>query len=82
MLNQDKLVVSDKGYTHQNIVTPRTESYNMTKLYGKIRARHETFNRRLRQRNVLARPFLHALNKQQSVFFCCTKYSTLYGLYI
>lgn len=59
MQDRDEFAAADRGYTRRNIMTSRYEPENFSRFHVKIRVRHETFNRRLKQVNELSHPFQH-----------------------
>lgn len=69
MLQQGEKVQADGGYRGESnhIVTPT----GVNDMGQKVRARHETVNRRFKQFNILQRVFRHELVKHQAVFLAC-----------
>lgn len=72
-LDDDEMAVADRGYRGElkRIKTPDFHHFRTADEYGEAavaRARHETVNKRLKNKNVLVRPFRHPLQFHSSCF--------------
>jgi hypothetical protein len=60
--------IADAGYRGGRAVTPNGQNDNEQWMQSKVRARHETLNRRLKQFGVLEQTFRHDRSKHRAVF--------------
>lgn len=68
MLNDNENLIADRGYYDQSVLDSNCKGHDQSKLRGKTRAHHETFNRRLKQFNVLSHSIRHTIDKRKTVF--------------
>jgi DDE superfamily endonuclease len=72
MIPPSKKVIADKGYRCKNdktLSTPNPFDSDILKTFKRrTRARHETFNKRIKQFGILSGCFRHKLAKHQCVF--------------
>ena len=61
-LREEECLIADNGYNHQKCITPNTVSDDNRKLHSRIRARHETVNRRLKIFSILRQVYRHPLD--------------------
>jgi hypothetical protein len=70
MIPAGKKVIGDKGYRGENCVsTPSShDPAELRKFKSRARARHESFNARIKNFLILERRFRHGIAKHQTVF--------------
>ena len=74
-LEDDERVEADDGYLNASPMYAKcpgamTARKDRLQLQSKVRARHETFNKRLKQWKILADIYRHPLEKHYKVFHC------------
>lgn len=68
-LGTSEKVFGDKGYKDNKCVTPDLVPIHLKYYIAKLRARHETFNGRLKRFGVLKTPFRHSLEFHGTCFY-------------
>lgn len=69
MLKVDELAIGDSGYTDTRCIQPPGTQHPMNVTLARIRARHETVNKRLKQFSVLRQRFRHDIARHGDCFF-------------
>ena len=67
-LRENEMVIGDKGYSDEKCITDSNHCHVSRKNFVRIKARHETVNRRLKQFFVLSHAFRHDLRRHSSCF--------------
>lgn len=71
-LQEGEKVIADRGYMDCMAINPNSELSSYRRYNACVRARHETFNGRLKSFNVLGGNYRHALNRHSDLFFSVT----------
>lgn len=76
-VKRDEFVVGDNGYNHAKCLIPDNTDHKFMPIHSRIRARHETVNRRFKQFNVLHHKFRHGVNKHAVCFHAVSQLTAL-----
>lgn len=76
-LNDGEYVIADNGYPHNRCITADNVEEDFSEIHSRIRARHETVNKRLKQFDVLKFEFRHSLNKHCICFHAVSELTAI-----
>ena len=72
-----EFVIGDAGYTDTRCLQPPGQSHADHFTFAKVRARHETANRRLKHFAILRNKFVHANHKHADCFYAVLNITVL-----
>ena len=68
-LANGEMVIGDNGYTDEKCITGNDQQLMQQEVFERVKARHETVNRRLKQFYALGHKFRHGLSRHSICFF-------------